>query len=72
VIEGKKVIDITKLTLGKIPMEQWPDAVNIIIDGLEGLRMHCESMIDKNEPDDIWQGDVHCLSAAIDILKALI
>jgi hypothetical protein len=72
VIEGKKVIDISKLTLGKIPLKKWPEAANIIITGLESLRTHCESMIDKNELDSIWQNDVHCLSAAIDIVKALI
>lgn len=71
-IEGKKIIDITKLTLGKIPLEKWPEAVNIITDGLKSLRAHCETMIDKDEPDNIWEQDVHCLSAAIDILNALI
>ena len=71
-IEGKKVIDLSKITLGKIPVEKWPKAASIIIDGLESLRTHCETMIDKDDPDNIWQRDVFCLSAAIDIVRALV
>jgi len=66
------VVDISKLSLGKISSGEWPETANTIISGLESLMAHCESMIEKDEPDSIWQNDVDCLSAAVYIIKALI
>ena len=40
-----------------------------IISQLCSLREHCGSMIDKNEPDSVWAGDVDALSTAIDAMK---
>ena len=40
-----------------------------IISQLCNLREHCGSMIDKDEPDSVWAGDVAALNAAIDVMK---
>ena len=40
-----------------------------IISQLCSLREHCGSMIDKDEPDSVWAGDVAALNAAIDAMK---
>ena len=40
-----------------------------IIYQLCNLREHCGSMIDKDEPDSVWAGDVAALNAAIDAMK---
>ena len=40
-----------------------------IISQLCNLREHCESMIDKDEPDSVWADDVAALNAAIDTMK---
>lgn len=36
---------------------------------LESLQDHCERMIDKNDPDNIWEKDVTALSYGIAALK---
>ena len=36
---------------------------------LESLQDHCKSMIDKNDPDGIWEKDVTALSYWIAALK---
>lgn len=39
-----------------------------IISQLSGLKEHCHSMIDKEEPESIWKGDEEALQFAIDLL----
>lgn len=40
-----------------------------IISQLSGLKEHCHSMIDKEEPESIWKGDEEALQFAIDLLS---
>lgn len=40
-----------------------------IIEHLEDLRAHCQSMIDKDDPASIWRGDTEALTAAIKALS---
>ncbi len=40
-----------------------------IIKQLEGLAAHCSSMIDKEEPESIWQLDVEALTQVIEKLR---
>lgn len=40
-----------------------------VIERLESLRDHCQSMIDKEDPESIWRGDVEALTAAIEALS---
>lgn len=40
-----------------------------IIEHLEDLRVHCQSMIDKDDPASIWRGDTEALTAAIKALS---
>ena len=35
------------------------------INQLRSLRMHCESMIDKDEPGSVWHDDVEALDSAL-------
>ena len=42
-----------------------------IIEQLEGLREHCSSMIQKDEPDSIWKKDRDALDGAIYAIEAL-
>lgn len=39
-----------------------------IISRMESLAAHCESMIDKNDPDGIWKADAAILNEAIEKL----
>ena len=41
-------------------------AMSEIIKQLESLAEHCGSMIDKEEPEDIWKADVEALNQAIE------
>lgn len=40
-----------------------------IIEHLEDLRAHCQSMVDTNDPASIWWGDTEALTAAIEALS---
>lgn len=40
-----------------------------IIEHLEDLRAHCQSMVDANDPASIWWGDTEALTAAIEALS---
>lgn len=40
-----------------------------VIERLEGLREHCKSMIDKDDPASIWWGDTEALTEAIKALS---
>lgn len=40
-----------------------------IISQLESLAEHCDSMIDKNDPEDIWRVDPEALREAVKKLK---
>ena len=44
-------------------------AMSEIIKQLESLAEHCGSMIDKEEPEDIWKADVEALNQAIEKLQ---
>ena len=37
-----------------------------MIERLESIVAHCESMIDKDDPDCIWKGDTEALMAAVE------
>ncbi len=39
-----------------------------IVNGLMSLKEHCESMSDREDPDDIWKNDVSVLDGAIRII----
>ncbi len=39
-----------------------------IVNGLMSLKEHCESMSDREDPDDIWKNDVGVLDGAIRII----
>lgn len=41
----------------------------VIIEHLESLRGHCQSMIDREDPESIWRGDVEALTEAIKALS---
>lgn len=41
-----------------------------IISQLEDLATHCESMIDKEDPECIWRADVEALNEAVEKLKS--
>jgi len=38
------------------------------IKGLESLKDHCASMVDKNDPESIWKTDIEALQFAIDFI----
>lgn len=38
---------------------------------LTDLKIHCKSMIDKDDKDDIWQDDVKAIGIALFSLKLL-
>lgn len=40
-----------------------------VIERLEDLRDHCQSMIDKDDPASIWWGDTEALTEAIKALS---
>ncbi len=40
-----------------------------VIERLESLRDHCQSMIDANDPASIWWGDTEALDEAIKALS---
>lgn len=40
-----------------------------MIKQLENLAAHCESMIDKDDPESIWRDDITALKAAVDKLS---
>ena len=40
-----------------------------IINQMESLAAHCESMIDKDDPESIWKEDVVALNAAVKKLE---
>ena len=40
-----------------------------IIEHLEDMRAHCQSMVDTNDPASIWWGDTEALTAAIEALS---
>ena len=40
-----------------------------IIEHLEDLRAHCQSMVDTNDPASIWWGDTEALDEAIKALS---
>lgn len=40
-----------------------------VIDQLESIKRHCESMVDENEVHDIWRADTIALKIAIEIIK---
>ena len=40
-----------------------------VIERLEDLRDHCQSMIDKDDPASIWWGDTEALDEAIKALS---
>ena len=40
-----------------------------IISQLESLAEHCDSMIDKDDPEDIWRIDMVALREAVKKLK---
>lgn len=42
-----------------------------IIKQLESLREHCQSMIDANDPEDIWSADTQALNEAIKAMVGL-
>ena len=42
-----------------------------IIEQLEGLRSHCSSMIDKEDPESPWRADVEALNEAIKVMAGL-
>lgn len=41
----------------------------VIIEHLESLQGHCQSMIDREDPESIWRGDVEALTEAIKALS---
>lgn len=43
--------------------------MNEAIEQLENLAVHCSSMIDKEEPESIWQSDVEALTQVIEKLR---
>lgn len=42
-----------------------------IIKQLESLRDHCNEMIDKEDPEDIWRADTEALNEAIKVIAGL-
>lgn len=40
-----------------------------IIEQLESLKAHCQSMVDENDPECIWAADCEALAAAIETLR---
>lgn len=44
-------------------------AMSEIIKKLEDLAGHCDSMIDKEDPESIWRGDSEALNAAVKKLE---
>ena len=40
-----------------------------VIKQLESLLEHCQSMIDKDDPEDVWRDDTEALTAAIEALS---
>ncbi len=40
-----------------------------IIEQLESLKEHCQSMVDENDPECIWASDCDALAATIEILR---
>lgn len=43
-------------------------SMNEIIKQMESLASHCSSMIDKDDPENIWEVDVEALRAAVEKL----
>lgn len=43
--------------------------ISEIINRLESLQGHCESMIDKDDQDSIWIGDAQALRQAVELIK---
>ncbi len=43
-------------------------AISEIIKQMESLAAHCESMVDDEDPENIWKADVEALSAAVEKL----
>ena len=43
--------------------------MNEIISQLESLAEHCESMIEKDDPESIWRADAEVIKEAIEKLK---
>lgn len=44
-------------------------AMSEVIKQLEDLAEHCGSMVDQEEPEDIWKADVEALNKAIEKLQ---
>ena len=43
-------------------------AISEIIEQMKSLACHCSSMIDEDDPDDIWKDDVEALNEAVEKL----
>lgn len=41
-----------------------------VIEQLENLAIHCDSMVDKEDPECIWKSDVEALNEAVEKLKS--
>lgn len=53
---------------------EWEEAedkmeIQKVINQLEDLKGHCESMVDKEDPDSPWQADCEALKIAIAVLQ---
>lgn len=46
-----------------------PMAMKDVIEQLEGLQEHCKSFTDKDDPTDIWKGDLAVFEVALPILR---
>ena len=40
-----------------------------IIEKMESLAQHCDSMIDKGDPDSVWKNDVEALRVVVEMLE---